>query len=63
MEVVRRRAGSAYLIWSDTRDPAIFTCPGAGPPQLCTGVYSHSTGDVVANDAEIYAASVPIPVK
>ena len=51
----------AIPIWSDTRDPELFLCPGGGAPQVCTGTYTHSTGDVVANDQEIYAASVPIP--
>jgi hypothetical protein len=52
----------AIPIWSDTRDPELFVCPGGGAPQICTGTYSHPTGDVVANDEEIYAATVTIPV-
>jgi hypothetical protein len=51
----------AIPIWSDTRDPELFLCPGGGPPQLCTGVYTHPTGDVVANEEEIYASTVQIP--
>jgi hypothetical protein len=54
---------AAIPIWSDTRDPELFVCPGGGAPQVCTGTYAHPTGDVVANDEEIYAASVPIPAK
>jgi hypothetical protein len=53
----------AIPIWSDTRDPELFPCPGGGAPQVCTGTYTHPTGDVVANDQEIYVASVPIPAK
>ena len=51
----------AIPIWSDTRDPELFLCPDGGAPQICTGTYTHPTGDVVANDEEIYAATVPIP--
>jgi hypothetical protein len=51
----------AIPIWSDTRDPELFICPGGGAPQTCTGTYSHPTGDVVANEEEIYAATVNIP--
>jgi hypothetical protein len=53
----------ALPIWSDTRDPELFPCPGGGAPQVCTGTYTHPTGNVQANDQEIYTASVPIPSK
>jgi hypothetical protein len=53
----------AIPIWSDTRDPELFPCPGGGAPQVCTGTYAHPTGDVVANDQEVYVASVPVPAK
>jgi len=51
----------AIPIWSDTRDPELFICPGGGAPKTCTGTYSHPTGDVTANEEEIYASPVPIP--
>jgi hypothetical protein len=51
----------AIPIWSDTRDPELFLCPGGGAPQVCTGTYSHPTGDVTANDQEIYVSPLLIP--
>jgi hypothetical protein len=53
----------AIPIWSDTRDPELFLCPGSGAPQVCTGTYAHPTGDVVANDEEIYASTESIPTR
>ena len=59
---------TAIPIWADTRDPELFTCRDSMghvtlPPSLCTGTYSHATGDVVANEENIYVSSVTIPNK
>ena len=52
----------AYPIWSDTRPPDVFLCPGTAapgvPPALCSG--THSNG-LVANDQDIYTALVVPP--
>jgi hypothetical protein len=53
--------GTASPIWSDTRDPELFTCPGSGPPQICTGTYDTPQGPVQANDENAYTAKEPIP--
>jgi hypothetical protein len=54
----------AFPIWSDTRDPDLFICPGTGtpghPPGLCTG--TEATG-VQANDENTYMAKMPVPTK
>lgn len=52
----------ALPIWSDTRDPELFTCPGTAtpghPPKLCTG--TENTG-LRANDENTYMARVSVP--
>jgi hypothetical protein len=54
----------ALPIWSDTRDPDLFLCPGTGtpgtPPGLCTG--TENTG-LQANDQNSYMARMPVPTK
>ena len=50
----------ALPIWSDTRDPDLFTCPGSGPPSLCTG--TENTG-LTANDENTYMTRMPAPTK
>ncbi len=54
----------ALPIWSDTRDPDLFLCPGTGtprhPPALCTG--TEETG-VKANDENTYMARMAVPTK
>jgi hypothetical protein len=54
----------ALPIWSDTRDPDLFLCPGTGtpgnPPTLCTA--TEGTG-VMANDENTYMARMPVPTK
>ncbi|HEY3061094.1 MAG TPA: exo-alpha-sialidase [Chloroflexota bacterium] len=56
------RAGSALPIWSDSRDPDVFLCPGTAapgvPPALCTAT---TPSGIVANDEEIYVDSIEIP--
>ena len=48
----------AFPIWSDTRDPDLFLCPGTGtpgnPPTLCTA--TENTG-LQANDENTYMAT------
>jgi hypothetical protein len=53
----------AHPVWMDTRDPELFTCrDSAGqviaPPRRCTAAAPNAP---VANDQNIYTASVPIP--
>ncbi|HEX3540706.1 MAG TPA: sialidase family protein [Acidimicrobiales bacterium] len=57
--------GIAYPIWSDTRSPDIFVCPGTAtgpgnPPQLCTATEDNG---LQANDEDIYTALVGIPIR
>jgi hypothetical protein len=53
----------AYPIWSDTRPPDLFLCPGSGtagnPPTICTG---SATNAARANDQDIFTASLSIPL-
>ena len=54
----------AIPIWSDTRDPELFPCPGGGAPQVCTGTYAEIPPATSSRTIkEIYVASVPIPAK
>jgi len=52
---------TAYPVWSDTRAPDLFLCPGTGtpghPPQVCTGAGANFSP---ANDEEIYTAKVAV---
>ena len=54
-------ATTAYPVWSDTRNAALFVCPGSAtaghPPKLCHASASNAS---IANDEDIYAAAVPI---
>jgi len=50
----------ANPVWMDTRDPELFPCPGTGAPQVCLGLYNTGTGTLLANDENIYTASVGI---
>jgi hypothetical protein len=54
----------ALPIWSDTRDPDLFLCPGTGtpgnPPGLCTAT---ETNGLTANDENTYMARMPVPTK
>ena len=53
---------TAHPIWSDTRNPEFFLCPGTGtsgtPPAACTASADNAT---VANTQDAFTASVPIP--
>ncbi|HEX4817998.1 MAG TPA: sialidase family protein [Nonomuraea sp.] len=48
---------SAYPLWSDTREPALFPCPGTGgpgsPPRLCTAPMPNADP---ANEQEVFTA-------
>jgi hypothetical protein len=48
----------------DTRDPELFLCPGTAapgvPPAVCTGSASNAA---IANDQDIFTASLPVPSK
>ncbi len=52
----------AYAIWSDTREPDLFLCPGTGttgnPPALCGAT---ETNGEQANDEETFMAAVNVP--
>jgi hypothetical protein len=54
----------ALPIWSDTRAPELFVCPGTAapgvPPTLCTGI--EGTG-LQANDENTFMAKLPVPTK
>jgi hypothetical protein len=55
-------ASNALPLWMDTRDNDLFTCPGVSPPAVCTGTESGGLqAGMVANDEDIFTASVPIP--
>jgi hypothetical protein len=51
----------AHPIWSDTRAAELFLCSGTGkpgvPPAVCT--LTEPNG-LVANDQDVYAASIPV---
>ncbi|HEY3922499.1 MAG TPA: sialidase family protein [Gaiellaceae bacterium] len=55
---------NALPIWSDTRDPELFLCPGTGtpttPPSTCEGTYPNG---LVANDENSYMAREGVPTK
>jgi len=51
---------NAYPLWMDTRDPDLFLCPNTSPPAICTGSASNAS---VANDQDIFTASLPVPSK
>jgi hypothetical protein len=52
----------AYAIWSDTREPELFLCPGTGttghPPALCGGT---ETNGEQANDEDTFMSAVDVP--
>ena len=60
-----RRAGghdkTAYPLWSDTRTPELFLCPGTGtpgnPPRTCTGP---GFSGAPANDQEVFVQRLSI---
>jgi hypothetical protein len=53
---------NANPLWSDTRQPELFLCPGTGTatsaPQVCT---ANASNAAVANDQEIRTANVAVP--
>lgn len=57
-------ATQAYPIWSDTRSPDLFLCPGTGtagtPPKLCGA--TEQNGEQ-ANDENTFAAAVNVPTR
>jgi hypothetical protein len=54
----------AWPIWSDTRAPELFLCPGTGtptsPPQACTGTEGGAQAGLTANDQDIYTDVVGV---
>jgi hypothetical protein len=53
---IATRGEVGYPIWSDTRQPDAFTCPGVSPPKLCG---MQLPNGLLLNDQEIYAANAP----
>jgi hypothetical protein len=53
---------TAWPIWSDTRDPELFLCPGTGtpgnPPEVCEGDAPNAPR---ANDQNAYVAPIALP--
>jgi hypothetical protein len=53
---------NANPVWTDTRTPELFICPGTAtaghPPQLCT---ASAPNAAVANDQELRTANVAVP--
>jgi hypothetical protein len=51
---------NAYPLWMDTRNPELFACPSttSAAPSVCGGAYPNG---VLANDQDIYTASLPVP--
>ncbi|WP_188193480.1 sialidase family protein [Nonomuraea sp. SYSU D8015] len=58
---VSATATSAYPLWSDTREPALFLCPGTGvpgtPPKACTAPMPQADP---ANEQEVFTARRPV---
>jgi hypothetical protein len=53
---------TAFPVWSDTRNPALFLCPGTGVPGTPPAVCQRSAiNAAVGNDQEIYTAAVKVP--
>jgi hypothetical protein len=54
----------AYPIWSDTRSPGLFLCPGTGapgkPPALCGA--TEANGEQ-ANDEDTFTATMNVPTR
>ena len=51
---------NAYPLWMDTRDPDLFLCPNTSPPAICTASADNAS---IANDQDIFTASLPVPSK
>ncbi|MFL6138867.1 MAG: sialidase family protein [Frankiaceae bacterium] len=56
---------NAYPLWMDTRDPELFLCPTStsAAPRTCAGTYNTPTGPLLANDENVYTASVGVTSK
>ncbi|WP_284740314.1 sialidase family protein [Amycolatopsis sp. RTGN1] len=54
-------ARAAYPVWSDTRPPDLFLCPGTGTPGTPPGTCQAGAPNAsIANDQDTYATSVGI---
>jgi hypothetical protein len=52
----------AQPIWSDTRNPDLFLCPGTGVPGVSPAVCLASASNAaVANDQDVYTQSLGVP--
>jgi hypothetical protein len=54
---------NAYPLWSDTRNPDLFICPGSTASAQGPGVCTAQANGLPVNDQDIYIASLPIPSK
>jgi hypothetical protein len=54
----------AHPLWSDTRNPDLFLCPGTGTPTaapaVCTGPAANAS---IANDEDVFTALAGVPVR
>ena len=50
---------NAFPIWMDTRNQDLFLCPGSNPPAVCT---MKEPNGLTANDQEIFASGLPVPL-
>ncbi|MFC4909296.1 sialidase family protein [Actinomadura gamaensis] len=59
--MVDASAATAHPVWSDTRSPALFLCPGTGtpgrPPELCTAPAANASP---ANDEDVHTSAVAV---
>ncbi|RFU42044.1 exo-alpha-sialidase, partial [Actinomadura logoneensis] len=59
--MVDASATTAHPVWSDTRSPELFPCPGTGtpgrPPAVCTAPAANASP---ANDEDVYTSAVPV---
>jgi hypothetical protein len=55
---------NANPLWTDTRNPDLFVCPGgvSTAPAVCTGSSSSAPASPY-NDQDIYTANLPVPSK
>lgn len=57
---------SANPLWTDTRNPEVFLCPGSetssSGPQVCTASTQGAPASPL-NDQDIYTANLPVPSK
>jgi hypothetical protein len=53
-------ATSAHPLWTDTRSPDLFVCPGVTPPAVCGGTSANGTP---ANDQDLFTSTEAVPAR